>query len=88
MAAVSYFYDAFLFSLHVILTSWIDRTCKREINCLVFSTQNEIDDIEIEKMEEARTYYRAAVAAAKENPTEESLATAAEARLRLQALLI
>ncbi|CAL9111054.1 unnamed protein product [Musa textilis] len=49
---------------------------------------NEIDDIEIEKMEEARTCYLAAVAAAKENPTEESLATAAEARLKLQALLI
>ncbi|RRT49413.1 hypothetical protein B296_00052437, partial [Ensete ventricosum] len=49
---------------------------------------NEIDDIEIEKLEEARTCYLAAVAAAKENPTEESLAAAAEARLRLQALLI
>lgn len=39
----------------------------------------------MQKMEEAQRAYLAAVAAAKENPSEESLAVAAEARLRLQA---
>ncbi|WOL19912.1 hypothetical protein Cni_G28714 [Canna indica] len=48
---------------------------------------NNMDDFEIEKMEEARSTYLAAVAAAKGNPTEELLASAAEARSRLQALV-
>lgn len=39
----------------------------------------------MQKMEEARRAYVAAVAAAKENPSEESLAVAAKARLKLQA---
>lgn len=37
------------------------------------------------KMEEARTHYLAALACAKENPCDESLAIAAEARERLRA---
>lgn len=49
---------------------------------------NDSDDITSEKLEEARAAYSAAVAAAKEDPTEELLAKAAEARLQLQALLI
>lgn len=54
----------------------------------VICKQNDFDDIASEKLEESRAAYRAAVAAAKENPTEELLAKAAEARLQLQALLI
>ncbi|XP_074556498.1 protein MICROTUBULE BINDING PROTEIN 2C-like [Curcuma longa] len=49
---------------------------------------NDADDVTSEKVEEARAAYSGAVAAAKENPTEELLAKAAEARLQLQALLI
>ncbi|XP_042450433.1 protein MICROTUBULE BINDING PROTEIN 2C-like [Zingiber officinale] len=49
---------------------------------------NDSDDITSEKVGEARAAYSAAVAAAKENPTEELLAKAAEARLQLQALVI
>jgi len=37
------------------------------------------------KMEEARIRYLAALASAKENPSDESLALVAEARRRLQA---
>ncbi|XXG72738.1 hypothetical protein AAC387_Pa07g1768 [Persea americana] len=44
-----------------------------------------INEIDMQKMEEARRAYVAAVAAAKENPSEESLAVAAKARLKLQA---
>eukprot|EP00262_Sarcandra_glabra_P007932 TRINITY_DN2106_c0_g1_i1.p1 TRINITY_DN2106_c0_g1~~TRINITY_DN2106_c0_g1_i1.p1 ORF type:complete len:355 (-),score=83.23 TRINITY_DN2106_c0_g1_i1:142-1206(-) len=46
-----------------------------------------IDEIEIQEMEEARKAYIAAVAAAKENPSEESLAIAGEARVNLQAFV-
>ncbi|XP_042445612.1 protein MICROTUBULE BINDING PROTEIN 2C-like isoform X2 [Zingiber officinale] len=49
---------------------------------------SDMDDIASEKLEETRAAYVAAVAAAKENPTEELLARAAEARLHLQALVI
>lgn len=41
----------------------------------------------MQKMEDARKEYVAAVAAAKENPSEESLAGAAKARLKLQAFV-
>lgn len=47
-----------------------------------------IDEIDAMKMEEARTHYLAALAAAKENPCDESLAIAAEARQRLQAFVL
>ncbi|XP_077237583.1 movement protein binding protein 2C isoform X2 [Tasmannia lanceolata] len=47
-----------------------------------------VDEIEMQKMEEARKAYVSAVAAAKENPSEESLAMAAEARFRLQAFVL
>ncbi|XP_058112475.1 protein MICROTUBULE BINDING PROTEIN 2C [Magnolia sinica] len=46
-----------------------------------------VDEAEMQKMEEARKAYIAAVAAAKENPSEESLAAAAAARLKLQAFV-
>ena len=40
------------------------------------------------RMEEARKAYTAAIAAAKENPSEELLAAAAEARLHLRAFVL
>ncbi|ONK69365.1 uncharacterized protein A4U43_C05F22090 [Asparagus officinalis] len=44
-----------------------------------------VDEMDLMQMEEARSHYLAALAAAKENPSDESLAIAAEARQRLQA---
>eukprot|EP00268_Persea_americana_P019444 TRINITY_DN19962_c2_g1_i1.p1 TRINITY_DN19962_c2_g1~~TRINITY_DN19962_c2_g1_i1.p1 ORF type:complete len:168 (+),score=41.94 TRINITY_DN19962_c2_g1_i1:766-1269(+) len=46
-----------------------------------------VDEIEMQKTEEVRMEYVSAVAAAKKNPSEESLAGAAEARLKLQAFV-
>ncbi|XP_068642424.1 protein MICROTUBULE BINDING PROTEIN 2C-like [Aristolochia californica] len=46
-----------------------------------------VDDIEMEQMEEARLAYVAAVGYAKENPSEKTLAMAAEARVRLQSFV-
>ena len=47
--------------------------------------QDQVDETDMMKMEEARIRYLAALAAAKENPSDESLALVAEARRRLQA---
>ncbi|KAJ7978778.1 Movement protein binding protein 2C [Quillaja saponaria] len=49
---------------------------------------DELDDMEMQKMEEARKAYVAAVAAAKEKQDEESIATAASARLHLQSFVL
>jgi len=46
-----------------------------------------MDDIEMQKMEEARKAYIEAVAVAKEKQDEESLAAAAKARLHLQSFV-
>lgn len=60
-----------------------------EVDCInYFEHLPHIDDMDVEKMEEARTAYLAAVAAAKENPNDELIAAAAEARTRLQAFVI
>uniref|UniRef100_A0A7C9D5U1 Uncharacterized protein n=1 Tax=Opuntia streptacantha TaxID=393608 RepID=A0A7C9D5U1_OPUST len=48
---------------------------------------DEMDDIEMQKMEEARKAYIEAVAVAKEKQDEESLAAAAKARLHLQSFV-
>ncbi|KAJ4959911.1 hypothetical protein NE237_019821 [Protea cynaroides] len=48
---------------------------------------DDMDDMEMQKMEEAREAYIAAVHAAKQNQDEESLAAAAEARVRLQSFV-
>ncbi|CAA6670690.1 unnamed protein product [Spirodela intermedia] len=45
-------------------------------------------DVDEDGMEEARRDYMAAIATAKENPTEETLCAAAEARQRLQAFVL
>ncbi|RRT66224.1 hypothetical protein BHE74_00041334 [Ensete ventricosum] len=55
---------------------------------LVESLMDETDENGMQKMEEARIAYVAAVATAKENPSEESIAAAAEARVHLQAYLL
>ncbi|XP_008797601.2 protein MICROTUBULE BINDING PROTEIN 2C-like [Phoenix dactylifera] len=47
-----------------------------------------IDESDMARMEEARKAYTAAIAAAKENPSEELLAAAAEARLHLRAFVL
>ncbi|KAK9095245.1 hypothetical protein Scep_026714 [Stephania cephalantha] len=49
---------------------------------------DEMDETMMQQMEEAREAYIAAIAIAKENQDEESLAIAAEARLRLQAFVL
>lgn len=48
---------------------------------------DQLDEIGMMKMEEARIRYMAAVAAMKENPSDESLAIAAEARQSLEAFV-
>lgn len=55
--------------------------------CFFGLKQEPFNEIEMQKMEEARMEYISAVAAAKKNPSEESLAGAAEARLKLQAFV-
>ncbi|XP_065036869.1 protein MICROTUBULE BINDING PROTEIN 2C-like isoform X2 [Musa acuminata AAA Group] len=54
----------------------------------MFPYIDDIDENGMQKMEEARIAYVAAVATAKENPSEESIAAAAEARVHLQAYLL
>ncbi|CAN6207943.1 unnamed protein product [Urochloa humidicola] len=49
---------------------------------------NEIDKIEVDKIEQERITYAEALAAARENPNEEHLNLAAEARSRLQVLVL
>lgn len=49
--------------------------------------QDDLDEIELQKMEEARKAYSAAVAITKEKQDEESVAAAANARLHLQSLV-
>lgn len=49
--------------------------------------QDDLDEMEMQKMEEARRAYIAAVAVAKEKQDEESLAAASNARFHLQSFL-
>jgi hypothetical protein len=50
--------------------------------------QSEIDKIEVDKLDKERVTYAEALAAARENPDEEHLNIAAEARSRLQVLVL
>jgi hypothetical protein len=50
--------------------------------------QSEIDKIEVDKIEQERVTYAEALAAARENPNEEHLSSVAEARSRLQVLVV
>lgn len=45
-------------------------------------------DIDVEKMEQEMSAYVSALAAAKENPTDEFIRSVTEARLRLQAFVL
>ncbi|PWZ18158.1 hypothetical protein Zm00014a_001314 [Zea mays] len=56
--------------------------------CIKTLTQSEIDKIEVDKIEQERITYGEALAAARENPDEEHLNIAAEARSRLQVLVL
>lgn len=58
-----------------------------ELSHSCLNKQDDWDEIAMQKMEEAREAYIAAVAAAKEKKDEESLAAAASARLRLQSFV-
>ncbi|CAM0914090.1 unnamed protein product [Alopecurus aequalis] len=49
---------------------------------------SEIDKIEVDKIEQERVTYAEALAAARENPNEERLSSVAEARSRLQVLVV
>ncbi|CAA7407775.1 unnamed protein product [Spirodela intermedia] len=59
-------------------------------NITYFDNFDILPDIDVDEdgMEEARRDYMAAIATAKENPTEETLCAAAEARQRLQAFVL
>jgi hypothetical protein len=50
--------------------------------------QDMVGDIDTEKMEQEMSAYTSALAAAKENPTDEFLKAVTEARLRLQAFVL
>ena len=50
--------------------------------------QDEVGDIDVEKMEQEISAYVSALAAAKENPTDDFLEAVTEARLRLQAFVL
>ena len=50
--------------------------------------QDEVGDIDVEKMEQEISVYVSALAAAKENPTDDFLEAVTEARLRLQAFVL
>jgi hypothetical protein len=54
--------------------------------CLI--KQDDIDEIDMGKMEEEIAAYMSALAAAKENPDERLIHTVAQERLRLQALVL
>lgn len=58
-----------------------------DLRLLSFIKQDDLDDVEMKKMEEARQAYVAAVAAAKAKQDEESIAAAATARLHLQSFV-
>lgn len=54
-----------------------------------FATRQDMEgDIDTEKMEQEMSAYVTALAAAKDNPTEEFLKAVTEARLRLQAFVL
>lgn len=82
----------FVFGLLLICLIKIITLWNHCLPCLIMKhplwcKQDDADDNEIQKMEEARQAYVAALAAAKEKQDEESLAAAASARLYLQSFL-
>jgi len=62
--------------------------CPLKMTCIVILEQDSSTDADAKQMEEARVAYITALAVAKENPSIESLAAAAEARLKLEAFVV
>ncbi|XP_062198469.1 protein MICROTUBULE BINDING PROTEIN 2C-like [Phragmites australis] len=65
-----------------------DRTDDSSLECEPVQFDEEVGDIDVEKMEQEMSAYISALAAAKENPTDEFLKAVTEARLRLQAFVL
>lgn len=68
-----------------LIFPWNDACFQLEHSCLI--KQDDLDEVEMQNMEEARKAYIAAVAAAKEKQDKESIAAAANARLHLQSFV-
>ncbi|KAG0465256.1 hypothetical protein HPP92_019420 [Vanilla planifolia] len=60
----------------------------KSTNTELYDAKDDMDDIDMAKMEEARIAYLTAVAAAKEETTDETLAAVAEARRKLQTFVL
>lgn len=67
------------------ISMWFNVSLSSENFCLF--KQDDLDGMEMQKMEEARQAYIAAVAAAKKNQDEDSIVAAAKARLHLQSFV-
>ncbi|XP_039795602.1 protein MICROTUBULE BINDING PROTEIN 2C-like isoform X2 [Panicum virgatum] len=65
-----------------------DRTDDLSLECEPVQLDDEVGDIDVEKMEQEILSYISALAAAKENPTNDFLEAVTEARLRLQAFVL
>ncbi|OEL13358.1 hypothetical protein BAE44_0025624 [Dichanthelium oligosanthes] len=65
-----------------------DRTDDLSLECEPVQLDDVVGDIDVEKMEQEMSAYVSALAAAKENPTDEFLEAVNEARLRLQAFVL
>ncbi|WVZ65289.1 hypothetical protein U9M48_014683 [Paspalum notatum var. saurae] len=65
-----------------------DRYDDLSLECEPVQLDDTVVDIDIEKMEQEMSAYVSALAAAKENPTDDFMIALAEARLRLQAFVL
>jgi len=65
-----------------------DRTNDLSLECEPVQLDDTVNDIDVEKMEQEMSAYASALAAAKENPTDEFMRAVTEARLRLQAVVL
>ncbi|NP_001149293.1 TMV-MP30 binding protein 2C [Zea mays] len=65
-----------------------DRNDDLSLECEPVHLDDTVDDIDLEKMEKEMSAYVSALSAAKENPTDEFMRAVADARLRLQAVVL
>uniref|UniRef100_A0A0E0ET53 Uncharacterized protein n=1 Tax=Oryza meridionalis TaxID=40149 RepID=A0A0E0ET53_9ORYZ len=65
-----------------------ERADDSSLECEPVQLDDMVGDIDMEKMEEEMSAYATALAAAKDNPTDEFLKAVTEARLRLQAFVL
>ncbi|ONM55712.1 movement protein binding protein 2C [Zea mays] len=65
-----------------------DRNDDLSLECEPVHLDDTLDDIDLEKMEKEMSAYVSALSAAKENPTDEFMRAVADARLRLQAVVL